>query len=501
MATPIGGTQLPPAYPKHLDVIQHRQSDDTAITVGKNGIKNNKISPLFYAKLAKVGNAMRKVIGKIKKTYGPLAGKIGRLRHPRLGARKGRPGAAVKDDRDIIQIMLTDPRDRTVLPKNVMSTLINDGYTLKQNGKEISDYLINNPNSSLFSSKNISFDGFEISLKQAVSIPGIPGNIDRLILADRNKAIGELNPALAAARSKNAANIISPLLNIGYTFQNSTIEINDFLIKNPQSRLFSSDNILITGYQISFKQPEKIPGTSIIIDKLIIDFRDNNNGEFRGAPALDVIKNQTFTSLAHLCAIMTFSDQLNVVKMRTARLIAGQLNDSITRQRLVVPQNAEAIDSLVKYHPDTDRYESRFVYSAFNPRPKRPEGGTQPAIPLAAMSGEPQKPALGIAAITPAADTTIEMPAPVINKPVVPPLPQWIAATKASRTKATGFHTHGNHAAQPDASPVKSFNPPAESVVATPFTLPADVTGKTVLGATEGVKKLRSRFETPGRDV
>ncbi|NDL61396.1 hypothetical protein [Acerihabitans arboris] len=276
----------------HFHQLTNIQNKETEVSgAAKPAVKSN-FSPGFHDKLAKAGNSLQKLLTTVERRAGAFAGKLGKmLARLSIGGKKG-TATASKDANDIFQQMLTRPQDRTVAPKNLIGTLLKDGSSLEENGKAIKSFLIDNPNSPLFSSENIT---------------------------------------------------ISP-----YTDDNGK-----------------------TGYKMSFKQPEQIPNTAIIVKELAIDSQDGRSGEFRGKLALWVLQHPDlqFGSLAGLCALMTMNDQFNVVKMRTAHMIADRLNDPAARAVLDTPQNAAAIDSLVTYNTNKAVYEPKFSYPLFSDQP------------------------------------------------------------------------------------------------------------------------------------
>ncbi len=261
-------------------------------------------------------------------------------------------------------------------------------------------------------------------------------------------------------RTVRPINVISSLLNGDDSMQHNVKEIKDFLINNANSSLFSSANLDFNGNTIIFKQPGHIPGSAIPLAKLTIDGRDSHNGEFRGALALKVLRHPglTFGSLAELCAIMTINDELNVVKMRTAHIVAAQLNKPSVSKALITNDNQAAIDSLVKFDSATQTYMPLFPYPA--PAPK-----SRPAA-----DGQDNRVATPP---TPARNTP--------DRPEIKPRPPWLNAKPAIAPGKV----------MTDDAPAANTAAVTTGVVE-PRTQDA---GATVLGAGNRVKTLRQIFE------
>lgn len=159
--------------------------------------------------------------------------------------------------------------------------------------------------------------------------------------------------ALVSDESANTVtpkNILSPLLNDGKPVpsdKNSDSDsdkdkkmIFDYLLKNPTSHLFSSDNIRCQGDYIFFNKPISLvrqgndllfitnPMEGRAISKVKIDTRGGSNGEFRGETAMKVLRDETltFTSLSDLCQKMTANPQRNISAMRTGNTLAKAFN-------------------------------------------------------------------------------------------------------------------------------------------------------------------------------
>lgn len=134
--------------------------------------------------------------------------------------------------------------------------------------------------------------------------------------------------------------ILSPLLNDGKSGGGDERLIFDYLIKNPTSHLFSSDNIRCQGDSIYFKKPISLvrQGNAILfvtnpmegraISRIKIDMRNGSNGEFRGETAMKVLQDETltFNSLDDLCKKMTANPQRNISAMQTGNLLAAAFN-------------------------------------------------------------------------------------------------------------------------------------------------------------------------------
>lgn len=142
--------------------------------------------------------------------------------------------------------------------------------------------------------------------------------------------------ALVSGESANTVtpkNILSPLLNDGKSVpsdRNNDSDdkkmIFDYLLKNPTSHLFSSDNIRCQGDYIYFNKPISLvrQGDDLLfitnpmevraISKVKIDTRMGTNGEFRSETAMKVLQDKTltFTTLTDLCQKMTANPQRNI---------------------------------------------------------------------------------------------------------------------------------------------------------------------------------------------
>ncbi len=148
------------------------------------------------------------------------------------------------------------------------------------------------------------------------------------------------------ANTVTPKSILSPLLNDGKTdsgdsgSDKDTKMIFDYLLKNPTSHLFSSDNIRCQGDYIYFNKPVSLlrrgddllfitnPMEGRTISRVKIDTRVGSNGEFRGETVMKVLQDDTltFTSLADLCKKMTANPQRNISAMQTGNALANAFN-------------------------------------------------------------------------------------------------------------------------------------------------------------------------------
>ncbi|MCW2483917.1 hypothetical protein, partial [Candidatus Symbiopectobacterium sp. NZEC135] len=148
------------------------------------------------------------------------------------------------------------------------------------------------------------------------------------------------------ANTVTPKSILSPLLNDGNPVPGDSDSdkdkkmIFDYLVKNPTSHLFSSDNIRCQGDYIYFKKPISLvrqgndllfitnPMEGRAISRVKIDTRVGTNGEFRGETAMKVLRDETltFTSLADLCQKMTANPQRNISAMMTGNTVKSFLN-------------------------------------------------------------------------------------------------------------------------------------------------------------------------------
>ncbi|WP_410016513.1 hypothetical protein [Sodalis sp. C49] len=289
---------------------------------------------------------------------------------------------------------------------------------------------------------------------------GMARLLDKLAIAGKRIAAAARRSSHASVRDMltkpvyrtvRPDHVIGPLLNDGDSLAVNGKEIRDYLINNPGSPLFASGNIKITGHTISFMQPETIPGTAMTITGLTLDSRDSHSGEVLGA-LREVLQDPKaiFGSLAELCAIMTVNDKLNVVKMRTAQLIADQLNQPSVRKALVTPKYESAINSLVAYDPRTDTYKPWFTPTALHRN------------------------------VTPPGEPAFAARAP--EKPVVPPRPPWLSN---ARSVAVPDRTAGTESTIAGGVNNGAVNAPVGRA------------GPTVHDAGKSVAELRKLFDKP----
>ena len=142
------------------------------------------------------------------------------------------------------------------------------------------------------------------------------------------------------AGTVTAKSILSPLLNNEKSCGGDERLIFDYLIKNPSSHLFSSDNIYCQGDSIYFKKPISLvrQGDAILfitnpmegraISRIKIDMRDGSNGGFCGKTVMKILQDETltFNSLDDLCQKMTANSQRNISAMQTGNLHAAAFN-------------------------------------------------------------------------------------------------------------------------------------------------------------------------------
>lgn len=156
------------------------------------------------------------------------------------------------------------------------------------------------------------------------------------------------------ANTVTPKNILSPLLNDGKPVpgdsDKDTKMIFDYLLKNPTSHLFSSDNIRCQGDYIYFNKPISLvrqgddllfitnPMEGRAISRVKIDTRVGTNGEFRGETAMKVLQDETltFTSLADLCQKMTVNPQRNISAMMASNTLKSFLNGDKTQAKLLL---------------------------------------------------------------------------------------------------------------------------------------------------------------------
>lgn len=198
--------------------------------------------------------------------------------------------------------------------------------------------------------------------------------------------VGELNKLLANPDEfkMSPRNVINGITNQGETAGKNGRQIRDFLIANPDNPLFSSANIEMDGDKAKFIKPIIIPETNITIDLLQIDNRDRANGEFRGAAALDVLKNRQFGNLTELCAIVTDDPMLNFNKVINAKYIAGLMNSMrpAELQSLQEGKHADFLNTLVTYNSSAKAYEPAFTLTTLASPPRVADEGarTEPVV-------------------------------------------------------------------------------------------------------------------------
>lgn len=124
-------------------------------------------------------------------------------------------------------------------------------------------------------------------------------------------------------------NIMSGLLNDGHSDTTCGVDVYNYFKANPDSPTFSSDNLTLseTG-TLSFRKPLLIPDKQLQIASVQIDMRDCRNGEFRGKVARNILceSGLMFDSLTDLAAKMTQDPKRNFVAMRSAKMIADDIN-------------------------------------------------------------------------------------------------------------------------------------------------------------------------------
>lgn len=181
-------------------------------------------------------------------------------------------------------------------------------------------------------------------------------------------------------------NILSPLLNDGNPVPGNGNRdsdkdkkmIFDYLVKNPTSHLFSSDNIRCQGDYIYFNKPISLvrqgddllfitnPMEGRAISKVQIDARVGTNGEFRGETAMKVLRDETltFTSLADLCQKMTANPQRNISAMMTGNTLKNFLNGNKTQAKLLLSgEHAERFKAFVSVDA-SGNYSSKYPVSS-----------------------------------------------------------------------------------------------------------------------------------------
>ncbi|MCW2479854.1 hypothetical protein [Candidatus Symbiopectobacterium sp. NZEC135] len=170
--------------------------------------------------------------------------------------------------------------------------------------------------------------------------------------ADEAKALDNTSLlALVSDESENTVtpkDILRPLLNDENPVPSNSDSdsdkdkkmIFDYLLKNPTSHLFSSDNIRCQGDYIFFNKPISLvrqgndllfitnPMEGRAISRVKIDTRSGTNEEFSGETAMKVLRDETltFTSLSDLCQKMTANPQRNISAMRTGNTLAKEFN-------------------------------------------------------------------------------------------------------------------------------------------------------------------------------
>ncbi|MGG2141396.1 hypothetical protein [Symbiopectobacterium sp. RP] len=94
---------------------------------------------------------------------------------------------------------------------------------------------------------------------------------------------------------------------LGYNSDKDKKMIFDYLLKNPASHLFSSDNIRCQGDYIYFNKPISLvrqgddllfisnPMEGRAISRVKIDARSGTGGEFRGETGMKVLRDKTLT--------------------------------------------------------------------------------------------------------------------------------------------------------------------------------------------------------------
>ncbi|MFT8212093.1 MAG: hypothetical protein ACMZI0_18730 [Symbiopectobacterium sp.] len=193
-------------------------------------------------------------------------------------------------------------------------------------------------------------------------------------------AIALHNAALLTLVSDSRANtvtpksILSPLLNDGKSGSKDEQLIFDYLIKNPTSHLFSSDNIRCQGDSIYFKKPISLvrQGDAILfitnpmegraISRVKIDMRNGSNGEFRGETAMKVLRDETlaFNNLEDLCQKMTVNPQRNISAMMTSHILKDLFNaDKTQAKSLLAGEHAERFKAFVSLAP-SGHYVSKY---------------------------------------------------------------------------------------------------------------------------------------------
>lgn len=373
-------TNFPPMLPPfHSSHIPSRDMDQKITEHAKIELtKKSNFKSAFFNKLTVVRNVTPKLSMGIKKTNKAFCDKLKSMKSFLLSLKKGDAAKKLSvesaADKDVIKDMLYNKLDKIVTPKSIIGSLLNDGNTITEHGQAIKNYLI----------------------------------------------------------------------------------------ENPESRLFSSDNMIFIDNKIVFIEPENIPGTEITIRELTFDDRDCRNGEFRGKVAMAVLRDAgiPFRNLDELCAIMTLNDKFNFVKQRTANMLATQFENPEVKKRLGTAENAEAIESFLTYDKDSDTYVSRFAIKTINSH-------STPHVKAEA-------------------DITMKNANPLSGeiktdnaKPKVSPRPAWLGGTTVA-PESDAVHKRGNeHAANPITQPALAKD-----------------TQQRVGVSTSNVKKLITRFET-----
>lgn len=215
-----------------------------------------------------------------------------------------------------------------------------------------------------------------------------------------------------------AKSILSPLFNDGKSNSSaSSIDsdekmISDYLLKNPTSHLFSSDNIRCQGDYIYFNKPISLvrqgndllfitnPMEGRAISKVKIDTRPGTNGEFRGETAMKVLQDKTltFTSLADLCQKMTANPQRNISAMMTGNTLKTFFNgDKAQAKILLSGEHAERFKAFVSVDA-YGHYVSKYPVSDLT-RPTTWPGNERDSTPNVSDAPAVQRPASSRAAL------------------------------------------------------------------------------------------------------
>ncbi|WP_413735398.1 hypothetical protein ACL2XP_22180 [Sodalis sp. RH21] len=153
----------------------------------------------FQRGLSAIGNTVFKPFAYIKTRVVAVNAGLHRLLAGLRKAKPTRSNAARRVNKDpnaVLKEMLTNPADRAIQPKYLLSSLTNDGYA-DVNGKAIVAYLKQNPTSPLFSSDNIRIVGDKIVFITPLPIPGVAQAVTELAIDTRDSKNGEFRGVFA----------------------------------------------------------------------------------------------------------------------------------------------------------------------------------------------------------------------------------------------------------------------------------------------------------------